>query len=465
MKDARSKSGTLPTDPSVARRSMALVLSGTSLVVLVTVLGGSWWAPDWLKYSQPVLLALALLLIYASWWQYRRLLGAVASPLTASAPASRFFESDHLPQTLGVIVDRERDKVVSRMATGMVHEFNNSLQVVVACAAHLQANARLDPDGRALCREIIDTCSDTSQLARQLLSLGERIIVEKHVLDAGQELALLHRNVRRILPANISVQAEPCQEQLLVQVDPVHLRHTLLKLCMVLGDGMPDGGCLQLRVGSLEPRGVEFVVEEGGAQLNRLEDVELTRVISRARAADADDAGYRAASAFARQYEGEASVGPSAGGGVQYRLVLPRRVDAAATQPENAVISLENRRFLVVDDDWRARQAIKKTLTDARGDVVLASSVQEALDCLEHEDVDVVCADAIMPGQPTRLLLETLRQNFPETKILVCSAYSEGELSRRGIELRRFAHLNKPFAPEQLVSLVQELLASGASVH
>ena len=108
MKDARSKSGTLPTDPSVARRSMALVLSGTSLVVLVTVLGGSWWAPDWLKYSQPVLLALALLLIYASWWQYRRLLGAVASPLTASAPASRFFESDHLPQTLGVIVDGER---------------------------------------------------------------------------------------------------------------------------------------------------------------------------------------------------------------------------------------------------------------------------------------------------------------------------------------------------------------------
>jgi CheY-like chemotaxis protein len=129
---------------------------------------------------------------------------------------------------------------------------------------------------------------------------------------------------------------------------------------------------------------------------------------------------------------------------------------------DSAPVSLENRLLLVVDDDWRARQAIKRTLTDARADVVLASSVEEALQCLARAErsVDVVCADAIMPGQPTRLLLETLKNEFPSTKVLVCSAYSEGELVRRGIELRRIPHLGKPFFPEQLVWTVQELLSA-----
>lgn len=457
----RRKTEAPPPDPASLRRSMAFVLSATALVIVVAGLAGVSWAPNWLAYLQPLLLSCALVLIYASWQKYRSVLHSLSPPVQPAAHG--LVDSAHDPQALGTIVDGQRDKVVSRMATGMVHEFNNSLQVVVACAAHLQANTRLDSDGRALCREIIDTCSDTSQLARQLLALGERIVVETHAIDAAQELALLVRNVRRILPANISVQADPSQDQILIQVDPVHLRHTLLKLCMVLGDAMPDGGTVRLRVGLFEQRDVEFVVEGCRAQLGPL-DVSAMPTLSVA-GFDEGDPGYAALAVFAKQYQGQVRSGPTSEGGVSYTLALPRLYDGAVTQQQSSPISLANRRFLVVDDDWRARQAIKKTLTDARGDVVLASSVQEALDCLEHEDVDVVCADAIMPGQPTRLLLERLRQNFPETKILVCSAYSEGELSRRGIELRRFAHLNKPFAPEQLVSLVQELLTAQPSVH
>jgi CheY-like chemotaxis protein len=427
------------------------VLSGTAGAVVLAVLSGASWAPHWLAACQTALLVCALLLIYGSWWQYRQLLRSWSASIQPVAGLRGSVDSAHGPQALGTLVDGQRDKVVSRMATGMVHEFNNSLQVVVACAAHLQASTRLDSDGRALCREIIDTCSDTSQLARQLLALGERVVVEKHAVDAVQELALLHRNVRRIVPANISVQAEPPDDQHWIQVDPVHLRHTLLRVCMVLGDAMPDGGVLQLGVGLFERRDVELSVEGRCAHT----DQQL----------ESSDTGYAALEAFAKQYHGQATVGLATGGAVRYTLTLPRLSEGGVSQHPNPSISLANRRFLVVDDDYRARQAIKKTLTDASGDVVLASSVQEALDCLEHEDVDVVCADAIMPGQPTRLLLERLRQNFPETKILVCSAYSEGELSRRGIELRRFAHLNKPFAPEQLVSLVQELLTTSPRVH
>ena len=47
----------------------------------------------------------------------------------------------------------------------------------------------------------------------------------------------------------------------------------------------------------------------------------------------------------------------------------------------------------------------------------------------------------------------------PTAPVLVVSGYVQEELTRRGIEQGRYRLLRKPFKPEQLTELVEELLA------
>lgn len=448
---------------SIRGYSVSLGLLGAGALAVLAVLVGYWPLPPWVKYVQALLILPIIGVLFLVWREHVRVVRTMTQADSAP-PASATSRRELLERqdVLMKLVDSQRNKVVSRMAAGVVHEFNNSLQVVVASAAHLQAHPRLDAESRTICREIIDTCTDASHLSRQLLALGERVVMESHVLDATKELEMLDRNIRRLLPANIAVSSEYGDEQLLVQVDPVHLRHTLLRLCLMLGDTMPDGGSVHMGVRAKESSFVEFSVSSRDARLEDAPESGSSSLLGGRGLPAEKEVGDLAVQAFAEQHQGHLSVSSSPEGGTRLGLALPRIVAGEVVADDTAQISLENRLFLVVDDDWRARQAISRTITDARGDVVVASSVEEALERLVHVErsVDVVCADAIMPGQPTRLLLDTLRESFPATKVLVCSAYSEGELVRRGIEIERFAHLGKPFFPNQLVHTIQELLRS-----
>jgi len=118
-------------------------------------------------------------------------------------------------------------------------------------------------------------------------------------------------------------------------------------------------------------------------------------------------------------------------------------------------------RVLVVDDDADIREAVKELLDEAGYSVILASDGQEAYDYLAaNPPPDCVVLDLWMPVMDGwSLASEVLMGRLPAVPILVVTAANA-----------QFAYpvppryvLRKPFNPDRLLMLVEELIETHPS--
>jgi CheY-like chemotaxis protein len=113
---------------------------------------------------------------------------------------------------------------------------------------------------------------------------------------------------------------------------------------------------------------------------------------------------------------------------------------------------------MVVDDDPAVRNLLRVTLLTFEGlEIVEASSVVEALECLEKQVPDLILLDWRMPKASGAEVLEELRRRGHDVPVIVLTA--EGENGRPLAEsLGADRFLTKPFSPIQLLDTVEQLL-------
>ncbi|MCC7116200.1 MAG: sigma-54-dependent Fis family transcriptional regulator [Burkholderiales bacterium] len=109
-----------------------------------------------------------------------------------------------------------------------------------------------------------------------------------------------------------------------------------------------------------------------------------------------------------------------------------------------------NPAILVVDDELRSREALRRTL-DEEFVVHDAAGADEALAVLERETVAVVLCDQRMPGTTGIALLKQMRVRWPDIIRIVLSGYTDTEDIIAGInEAGIYQYLLKPWQPDSL---------------
>ncbi len=81
-------------------------------------------------------------------------------------------------------------------------------------------------------------------------------------------------------------------------------------------------------------------------------------------------------------------------------------------------------RILVVDDEPDMRSGLKAILRRLKFEVELAGTVPEALTILGESPVDLVLTDLTLPGKSGIDLLETVRQDHPETLVILFRGFA-----------------------------------------
>lgn len=106
---------------------------------------------------------------------------------------------------------------------------------------------------------------------------------------------------------------------------------------------------------------------------------------------------------------------------------------------------------LVVDDEQRSLEALRRTLEDDFY-VLMASSADEARTILEREFVQIVLCDQRMAGTSGIEFLKEVRTRWPDVVRIVLSGYTDAADIIAGInEAGIWQYLLKPWSPEQLV--------------
>ena len=117
--------------------------------------------------------------------------------------------------------------------------------------------------------------------------------------------------------------------------------------------------------------------------------------------------------------------------------------------------------LLVVDDDARLRELLRRYLTENGFRVTVAADAAEARANLASFAFDLVVLDVMMPGESGLDLTRALRGGGRDARlpVLLLTAMSEPEDRVNGLEQGADDYLAKPFEPRELVLRIRNIIA------
>jgi two-component system phosphate regulon response regulator OmpR len=115
-------------------------------------------------------------------------------------------------------------------------------------------------------------------------------------------------------------------------------------------------------------------------------------------------------------------------------------------------------KILVVDDDQRLRDLLRRYLTEQGFNVFLAENAQAMNKLWTRERFDLVVLDLMLPGEDGLAICRKLRGTGDTTPIIMLTARGDEVDRIIGLELGADDYLPKPFNPRELVARIHAVL-------
>lgn len=113
--------------------------------------------------------------------------------------------------------------------------------------------------------------------------------------------------------------------------------------------------------------------------------------------------------------------------------------------------------ILVVDDDDRLRDLLKRYLAREGHDVTTAKDSAHARRLMQTMSFDLIVLDVMMPGEDGLSLLKGIRQEI-DTPVILLTARGQPAERIEGLKLGADDYLAKPFEPEELTLRIGSIL-------
>ncbi len=115
-------------------------------------------------------------------------------------------------------------------------------------------------------------------------------------------------------------------------------------------------------------------------------------------------------------------------------------------------------KILVVDDDTRIRDLLRRYLAQEGFDVVLAEDGKSLTRVMQRETADLIVLDLMMPGEDGLSICRRLRAANDLTPIIMLTAKGEDIDRIVGLEVGADDYLSKPFNPRELLARIHAVL-------
>jgi len=115
-------------------------------------------------------------------------------------------------------------------------------------------------------------------------------------------------------------------------------------------------------------------------------------------------------------------------------------------------------KIVVVDDDTRIRDLLRRYLSQQGFDVLLAEDARALQRIMQRETVDLLVLDVMLPGEDGLSICKRLRSEGVRTPIIMLTAKGEDTDRITGLETGADDYLGKPFNPRELLARIQAVL-------
>ena len=115
-------------------------------------------------------------------------------------------------------------------------------------------------------------------------------------------------------------------------------------------------------------------------------------------------------------------------------------------------------KILILDDDVRIRDLLRRYLTQEGFEVILAEDSKALNRIMMRDAVDLIVLDLMMPGEDGLSICRRLRAANDRTPIIMLTAKGEDVDRIVGLEVGADDYLSKPFNPRELLARIHAVL-------
>ncbi len=118
------------------------------------------------------------------------------------------------------------------------------------------------------------------------------------------------------------------------------------------------------------------------------------------------------------------------------------------------------KKVLIVDDEETLTWSMAKSLSKDRDkyEVMVANDGKEALALLKGNKIDLVVTDIRMPDINGLDLLLRVKKEYPQTKVIIMTAYGSSEIRREANRRGSLYYVEKPFEISEIRKIIIDLL-------
>jgi two-component system cell cycle sensor histidine kinase/response regulator CckA len=376
-------------------------------------------------------------------------------------------------------IEAQKMEVIGHLASGVAHDFNNILSVIIGYGELLTAQLAQDNPLQKYTEQIQHAAERATALTRQLLVFSCKHQVQATVLDLNRVISDMAKMLRRLVGENLSLKIDLGERIGRIKADSGHIGQVLMNLVINAHDAMPSGGDLTVTTGNATLNEGDAAIHKGLISGNfvvlSVKDtgVGMTAEVKK-RLFEAffttkpkgkgTGLGLATCATIVKQCGGHIVVETELGKGTTFNVYFPQvelALDVPVCSVQTEPLARGTETLLIVEDEPAVRQLACSILKAQGYDVLSASNGQEALRVVkEHTSstIRLVVTDVIMPLMGGEVMAEWIKTAYPDIKILFTSGYSDAALDRHANLDQGFEFLAKPYVPATLVRKVRGML-------
>ncbi len=372
----------------------------------------------------------------------------------------------------------QKMEAVGRLAGGVAHDFNNLMTAISGYADLLQARARPGDDFSRYADEILKAAHRASSLTRQLLAFSRRQVLQPRVLDLNAVIRGVEGLARQLMGEQVELATVLDPVLGSVRADQGQIEQVLMNLAVNARDAMPGGGRLTIETRNVDlgddyqrtygrartgPHLLLTVSDTGCGMTPEVRAHLFEPFFTTKEQGKGTGLGLATVYGIVKQSDGDIWARSEPGKGSTFLIYLPRVLEAATAQPDEAspaALLRGSETILLAEDSGVVRRLLREVLAQNGYTVLEASEGDEALRLsLEHAGpIHLLVTDMVMPRMSGLEVAARLTAQRPDMKVLYMSGYAEEAVSRHGRLDPGSAFLEKPFTPETLARKVREVL-------
>ncbi len=381
------------------------------------------------------------------------------------------------------LTQSQKMEAIGLLSGGIAHDFNNILAVIKGYSDIALMKIKKELDVQKEIQRIISATNKAKELIEKLLIFTRKQPERFEIININSLIKELTETFKRLIPSDITLKIDFYEEDIYIKANPNHLEQVIINLIINAKDAIEEKkekSKKEIQIKIYKKRieeesnetqipikkgeyAVISVSDTGKGMSKDVHEKIFEPFFTTKEREKGTGLGLSTVFGIVKQYGGAIEVKSEPGKGSTFRIYFPLIKEPDEEIGKEKDIKKEvktgDETILIAEDNDSVRDFLSETLKMLGYKVFVAKNGKEAIEIFKSKkNIDLLITDIVMPEMRGDELVKTLKDKFPEIKVIFISGYIDKELVDN-IEIDKEVNfIQEPFSIEDISELIRKVL-------